>query len=55
MKTKAFDCVAMKRRGAAFVQKQLENKSFAQKLAFWRKGTDELKKLQKLKQSKINR
>jgi len=55
MKTKAFDCVEMKRRGAESVQKQLEEKSFSQKLEYWRKGTDKLKKIQKLKQGKINR
>lgn len=52
MKTKAFDCVAMKRRGAATVQKQLANKSLSQKLAYWQKGTEALKKLQSLKQGK---
>ena len=55
MKTKAFDCVEMKHRGAESVQKQLEKKSFSQKLEYWRKGTDKLKKLQKLRQGKINR
>jgi hypothetical protein len=52
MKTKTFDCVEMKRRGATSVQKQLENKSFAQKLEYWQEGTKELKRLQKRKQGK---
>ena len=52
MKTKIFDCVEMKRRGAELVQKQLEGKSLAQKLEYWQKGTEELKKLQKRKKSK---
>ncbi len=52
MKTKIFDCVEMKRRGAELVQKQLEGKSLAQKLEYWQKGTDELKKLQKRKKGK---
>ncbi len=52
MKTKTFDCVEVKRRGAELVQKQLEGKSLAQKLEYWQKGTDELKKLQKRKKSK---
>jgi hypothetical protein len=52
MKTKNFDCVEMKRRGAELVQKQLEGKSLAQKLEYWRKGTDNLKKLQKEKKMK---
>ena len=47
MTSKTFDCVEMKRRGAESVQKKLEGKSPAQKLEYWRKGTDELKKLQK--------
>jgi len=53
MKTKTFDCVEMKRRGAALAQKQLEGKSLAQKLEYWQKGTDELKKLQERKKGKI--
>lgn len=46
MKTKTFDCVQMKRRGAELVRKQLEGKSFEQQLEYWRKGTEDLKKLQ---------
>ena len=46
MKTKTFDCVQMKRRGGELVRKQLEGKSFEQQLEYWRKGTEELKKLQ---------
>ena len=52
MKTKTFDCVEMKRRGADLVQKQLEGKSPIQKLEYWQKGTDELKKLQRQKRNK---
>jgi hypothetical protein len=54
MKTKTFDCVEMKRRGAELVQKQLEGKSVAQKLEYWRKGTDELKKNKNGKEIKSN-
>ena len=46
MRTKAFDCVQMKRRGAELVRKQLEGKSFEQRLEYWQKGTEDLKKLQ---------
>ncbi len=46
MKTKAFDCVQMKRRGAELVRKQLEGKSLKQQLGYWKKGTDQLKELQ---------
>ncbi|HLB74002.1 MAG TPA: hypothetical protein VJJ98_08280 [Sedimentisphaerales bacterium] len=52
MKTKTFDCVEMKRRGAESVQKQLEGKSLAEKLEYWQKGTDQLRILQKRRQGK---
>ncbi len=42
----------MKHRGAELVQKQIEGKSLAQKLEYWKKGTDELKKLQERKKAK---
>jgi hypothetical protein len=47
MKTKTFDCVEMKHRGAILLQKKLNRKSSAQKLEFWQKETEELKKAQK--------
>ena len=53
MKTKAFDCVEMKRRGAELVRKQLEGKSLAERLEYWRKGTAELRRLQQRRRSKI--
>jgi hypothetical protein len=37
----------MKRRGAEKVQKQLEGKTFEEKLTYWQNGTKELRKLQK--------
>jgi len=46
MRTKAFDCVQMKRRGAELVRKKLQGKSFEQQLEYWQKGTEDLKKLQ---------
>ena len=46
MRTKAFDCVQMKRRGAELVRKKLQGKSFEQQLEYWKKGTEDLKKLQ---------
>jgi hypothetical protein len=54
MKTKSFDCVQMKRRGAELVQKHLKGKSLDQKLACWQKGTEELKKLQMLKKGLVS-
>ncbi len=52
MRTKTFDCVQMKRRGAELVRKRLEGKSFEEQLEYWRKGTEELKKLQALAREK---
>ncbi|GAF68589.1 unnamed protein product [marine sediment metagenome] len=46
MKTKTFDCVEMKRRGAELVRKQLEGKSLKQQLEYWQKGTEALRQLQ---------
>ncbi len=46
MKTKRFDCVQMKRRGAELVRKQLEGRSLDQQLEYWQKGTQDLIKLQ---------
>jgi hypothetical protein len=53
MKKKKFDCVEMKRLGAERVLERTENMTRRQQLEYWRKGTQELKALQKkLKQSK---
>ena len=41
---KSFDCVQMKHDAAARIHKKLKDKSFEQKLAFWRKQTNALKK-----------
>jgi hypothetical protein len=49
MKTKTFDCVQMKRQGAELVRKELEGKSPEQKLEYWQKATEELKKIQRQK------
>jgi hypothetical protein len=46
MRTKTFDCVEMKRRGAEKVMKNLKGKDKGEQLAYWRKGTKELKELQ---------
>lgn len=47
MKTKTFDCVEMKRRGAELVRRQLKGKTFDEQLEYWQKGTDRLRKLQR--------
>ena len=35
MKTKTFDCVEMKRRGAARIHEQLKNLTIQQKIDYW--------------------
>jgi len=49
MKTKKFDCVAMKHRGAARIAQKLVALSQQQELAFWQQQTQELKKQQQNK------
>ena len=52
MKTKTFDCVKMKRKGSEMVRKQLDGKSFKQQLEYWKKGTSQLKELQRKSRGK---
>ncbi|MBI5095263.1 MAG: hypothetical protein HZB26_22865 [Candidatus Hydrogenedentes bacterium] len=40
--TKNFDCVEMKRRGAARVRADVKDMTKAEQLDYWRKGTAEL-------------
>jgi hypothetical protein len=47
MKTKKFDCVQMKRVGAAKVRKQTAALSKEQELAFWRERSRHLRQRQK--------
>jgi len=47
MKTKAFDCVKMKRQGGARVLKNLRGKTTAEQLRYWKKGTEDLRKKQR--------
>lgn len=42
MKTKNFDCVAMKRAAAEKIYEQLKNISPAEQRAFWKVGEEEL-------------
>ena len=46
MKTKTFDCVEMKRRGAAAVQEGLATMTPGEELEFSRRQADELRRLQ---------
>ena len=47
-KTKTFDCVEMKRRGADLVLRSIGDSTPEQELKFWREGTAELRRRQKL-------
>ena len=51
MKTKPFDCVEMKRQGAAEVLRRLAGKSRAQQLQYWRRRTEDILKRQQNRQS----
>jgi len=42
MKTKTFDCVQMKREGAAEIMRRLEGMTRAQRRAYWNRRTEEL-------------
>jgi hypothetical protein len=46
MKTKKFDCVQMKRLGAAKVREQTADLTREQELAFWRQRSSHLRKRQ---------
>lgn len=46
MKTKTFDCVEMKRRGAVAVQAKTAGMTPEQELQFWREQTDLLRRRQ---------
>ena len=46
-KTKTFDCVEMKRKGAERVMERTKGMTREEELAYWKKGTEELRKLQK--------
>jgi len=41
MKTKTFDCVEMKRRGAEHVYELTKDMSFEEEVEFWRKRSEE--------------
>jgi len=44
-KTKTFDCVEMKRRGAEQVLRKIRGKTRADQLKFWHRGTMDLRQL----------
>lgn len=51
MKTKTFDCVEMKRRGAVRVQQTIAGMSPRQELEYWRNQTEQLRRRQREIQS----
>jgi hypothetical protein len=53
MKTKDFDCVEMKRRGAEILYKKLKTMTPEEQLAYWKASTEELKQMQRISKSHI--
>jgi len=47
MKTKTFDCVEMKRRGAARIYERIKDMTPAEEVAYWKKRTASLRRLQR--------
>ena len=45
MKVKAFDCVKLQHEGGARVREATKGMTLEQRLAFWREGTEELRRL----------
>ena len=43
-KTKTFDCVEMKRKGAERIYQELKDKTIEEQVEYWRRGTEELKR-----------
>ena len=54
MKTKTFDCVEMKRRGAARVREKLKDMTPQEQLAYWDKKTSELRSRQDKLRKRVN-
>jgi len=46
VKTKAFDCVEMKRRGAEYVCSITKDMAAEQEMEYWRRRTEELRRKQ---------
>jgi hypothetical protein len=47
MKTKTFDCVEMKRRGAAQIHEETKDLSFDEKVAYWQNLNVEAREAQR--------
>jgi len=46
MKTKTFDCVEMKRRGAELLRQRLAGMTLEQEIEYWRQRSEEFQKEQ---------
>jgi len=46
MKTKAFDCVEMKRRGAESLRQRLAGMTIEQEIEYWRRRSEEFQREQ---------
>ncbi len=53
MKSKNFDCVEMKRKGAEAVQSSISKLSREEEILFWQKGTAELEILKKTAEQRV--
>ena len=51
-KTKRFDCVEMKRRGAEKIMQEIQGMTREEELQYWRRGTEELRRLQRSTKSR---
>ena len=47
MKTKTFDCVEMKRRGAELVRQKLQGMTDQEQLAYWQRRAEEMRTRQR--------
>jgi len=54
MKTKTFDCVEMKRRGAAYVYGIIKEMTPEEEVEFWRKQTEEMRREQERLREGLN-
>jgi hypothetical protein len=54
MKTKAFDCVEMKRRGAEIVRQRLAGMTLEQEIEYWRQRSEEFRKEQERLRASMN-
>ena len=54
MKTKSFDCVEMKRRGAARIMNRLKGLTLKQKIEYWRERSEQFRREQQLLSQKVS-